>query len=736
MINVSEELKSAVIHEVMPKQMEVTITNTDNLKLLNWYAEEYHGWRYYDLDLAPGDITTLLNFTKFDVDGAINYDYVNQAEYIGLSFDLEVSDIDPDSSGTLAFRLAYNSYGESLITTFPTVYLAEIPTVVRYGYRVSALDFEKFTALRIINTSSTNNLKCRLTFRNPKIYMFAGDSTSAMDYSDIFATETNVARYVALGTYGNDHIISQNFSFRESICSEDRMRLGLAEASSIEIGLFDVPKIPVGCDVDVSLHIGDVEEGFEWKNFVVAESKKESKGGIGACYLTAYDRSTRLSQNAYSWYTKYMWGMNLDSPQPNEQYKFDYCRQIYATIHSLIMTYGIEKSVRYDSEHYSSITYNPSDYFTQDRYFNYTDESYVTYKRIAFSKKTITREATCNAITVTASYQSGIGYWNLMDKFRRGIHKNACVYIDFHVGNDAIRILADSDELVAIPPECETFDVYVPYAFCDNNFNINPDGIFASSVNAVQRTNTYYDLDSIVNGYRQLPYFSYKNPKPTVDDIVQVNSDITVRDILRSICEMCGCFFRLDRSGNPTFIYASEHGLYPSNTLFPADDLYPQKSGEMTMPTTYYISAEFAEYQVSNYGGVQVVVNTSGNTGGVCRWEYWDDEDNDNAYVIDDNIFLCAEGLNSDPTQTTDVLTILENMYGCLDNLQYTPFSAETIGTPFLESGDRFTLITHNDGFESFIFERKLKGIQALKDYFEARGIQKTPRVKNFEWEQ
>lgn len=736
MINVTEELKQAVINEVMPKQMEVTITNTDNLKLLNWYAEEYHGYRYYDLDIPPGYYTTLLNFAKFDVDGAINYDYVNQAEWIGFSFDLEVSDIDPDSSGTLAFRYLYTAYGEAIATTFATIYLSDIPTVGRYGYRLSAIDFEKFRAIAVVNTSTTKNLKCRLTFRNPKVYMYAGNGTNAYLYSDIFATETNVSRYIALGTYDNSNLLSQSFSFTESICSDDRLKLGLAESSKIEFSLLDAVKIPVGCDIDVSLHIADVVEGFEWKNFVVKESTKRSSGGIGVCDLTCYDRLSNLNQNAYSWYTKYMWGMNLDSPAPNEQYKFDYCRQIYGALRSILNNFGIEKSTRYDPDHYNATTYNPDEYFTQERYFNYTDESYVTYKRIAFSKKTFTRDASCNAIDVNIAYQQGTGYWNLMDKFRRGIYTNACIYFDFHCGNDTIRILADVFELIEIPPDCETFDVYIPYAFCDNNFNIYSNGKFVSSITVIQRINTHYDLYKIVNGYRQLPYFSYKDPKPTVDDIVQVNSDITVRDIVRSICEMCGCFFRLDRSGNPTFIYASEHGLYPSNTLFPADDLFPQKSGEMTMPTTYYISAEFAEYQVSNYGGVQVIVNTSGNTGGVCRWEYWDDEDNDNAYVIDDNIFLCAEGLNSDPTQTTDVLTILENMYSCLDNLQYTPFSAETIGTPFLESGDRFTLLTKNDGFESFIFERKLKGIQALKDYFEARGIQKTPRVKNFEWEQ
>lgn len=735
MINVTDELKEAVITEAMPKKMEVTITNTDNLQVLNWYSEEYHGSRYYDLDLAPGDSTKLLNFFRFDVEGAINYDYVDQADWVGISYDLEVSNIDPDSSGSFAPRLVYYSHGQLVNSTFGTIYLSSIPTTVRYGQRVSAIDFERFDAFRIINTDSTKNLKCRLTFRKPKLYMYAGNSTSVAAYSDIFATETNVARYVALGTYGNDHIISQSFSFRESICSDERMRLGLAESSSIEIGLFDVPKIPVGCDVDVSLHIGEAEEGFEWKNFVVAESKKESRGGIGACYLTAYDRNSRLSQNAYSWYTKYMWGMNLDSPQPNEQYKFDYCRQMYGALRNLINSFGIEKPSQYDANHFQSDTFVPAENLTQDRYFNYTSESYVTYKRIAFCKMTITRNADCNVVGFDCRNQAATGYWNLMDKFYRGILNNACVYIDFHVGNDTIRILADSLDLIAIPPECETFDVYVPYAFCDNSFNIPANGIFTSSVSVIQRINTYYDVDTIVNGYRQLPYFSYKDPKPTVDDIIAVDSSITIRDIVRSVCEMCGCFFRLDRNGNPTFLYASEHGLYPSNTLFPANDLFPQKSGEMTMPTSYYIKAEFAEYQVSNYGGVQVVVNTSGNTGGVCRWEYWTDEDNDNAYIIDDNIFLCADGLNNDPTQMADILTILENMYGCLDNLQYTPFSAETIGTPFLESGDRFTLLTQNDGFESFIFERKLKGIQALKDYFEARGIQKTPRVRNFEWQ-
>lgn len=733
MINVSDELKNAVIKERMPKRMEVTVTQTDNLPLLNWYAEEYHGSNWYDIDVAPGAKTYFLNLFKFEVEGAINYDYVPQADYVGISCDVLISNIDPNSSQDAHFQFWFDRAETSATSDFSTFSLSTYETTTRFGGHVSAIDFDKFTRFYIVNNSSTKNLKCRIAFSNIKIYMFAGDTTSAGEYSDIFATETNVARYIALGTFDNSNIISQSFGFTESICSEERLRLGLCEASSIELSLFDTRKIPAGCDVDVKLYIADVDEPFEWKNFVVAESTKRTSGGMGVCDIVCYDRSTRLNQNAYAWYTKYMWGMNLASPQPNEQYKFDYCRQIYSTLHDLLRTFRIEAPAQYDPDHYARDIFNPADYLTQERYFDYTHESYVQYNRVFFCKKSYTHEEWADCLEVATTNQTSTAYWNLIDKFHRGVNYNACIYVDLNMSNgDVVRILGDSGDLLAIPPECETFDVYVPFGFGNGTTLPAGNRIFGTQVDVRQRKHSYYDVNKIVNGYKQLPYFSYKE-NVTVDDIVPVDSNITVRDIVRSICEMCGCFFRLDRQGRPTFLYASEHGLYPENTLFPADDLFPKKSSEMSMHTSYYIRAEYAEYQVSNYGGIQVIVNTSGNTGGVCRVEYWTDDDNDNAYVIDNNIFLCANDLVLETKD--DILSILEDMFSCLDNLQYTPFQADTIGTPFLESGDRFTLLTKNDGFESFIFERKLKGIQALRDYFEARGIQKTPRVNNFEWE-
>ena len=79
MIQVSSELKNAVITEQKPKNMSVTITNTANLKVLNWYTEEITGDVVYELNIPPLTQWTYYTWFKFRVDGAIDYDYMPQA---------------------------------------------------------------------------------------------------------------------------------------------------------------------------------------------------------------------------------------------------------------------------------------------------------------------------------------------------------------------------------------------------------------------------------------------------------------------------------------------------------------------------------------------------------------------------------------------------------------------------------------------------------------------------------
>lgn len=53
---------------------------------------------------------------------------------------------------------------------------------------------------------------------------------------------------------------------------------------------------------------------------------------------------------------------------------------------------------------------------------------------------------------------------------------------------------------------------------------------------------------------------------------------------------------------------------------------------------------------------------------------------------------------------------------------QYTPSNIECMGQPYIEAGDWVTVVTENNGFDSLILSRTLKGIQTLKDSYESRG--------------
>lgn len=740
MIQVSSELKNAVITEQKPKNMSVTITNTANLKVLNWYTEEITGDVVYELDIPPLTNWTYYGWFKFRVDGAIDYDYLPQATRIGLSLDIKFADI--VTGENFRWKLGYiDKHGNSVEVTSSVYAVSSYTDYHRFSLSTDTSNVERLDYIKIFNASSTVNLNCKICFRNPRVYMYVENDYAGTEYySDIMATDENVAKYIAIGTFTNADIISESFAYRESVCSADNFKLGLCETSSVEISLFNTPQIPNGADIDISMHIGDIEDGFEWNNYKIAEVKKSQKGDYSIRNIVAYDRSSALSDNMYDWLTKYLWGMNLDSPAPAVQHKFDYARQIYATVYSALRNKLVERPTMWDPDHFERVTVAPNDYKTQDRYFDYCN---TAYPRIIFCKYTMTKRADCDCAFVI---QTGKRYWyptggNLYDwdKYTRGIMYNACIYADLNLDNgEVVRVLADSGQIFAIPSNCTTIDFYVPYAIGDTNFNIyrenqDDNGFLLSQVEFQQRKQNWYDIDDIKNSYRELPYYRYsRTSKPTKDDIIKVDTNVTLRDIARSICEMCGCFFRLDRDGNAKYLYPSQHGMYPENTLYPADDLFPKKSAEMTMPTSYYITALYEDEQIKNFGGVQVVSKNTSNTGVAVRWEYWVGAESDSAYIIDDNIFLCAEEMEYVST-VDDIPTILENMYSTLGNAQYTPFEAETIGTPFLESGDRFTLLTKNDGFESFILERTLKGIQALKDYFSARGINKTEKITLYE---
>lgn len=179
--------------------------------------------------------------------------------------------------------------------------------------------------------------------------------------------------------------------------------------------------------------------------------------------------------------------------------------------------------------------------------------------------------------------------------------------------------------------------------------------------------------------------------------------------VLNCICEINGCFGHIGRDGKFHYIYLEQEiqGLYPRNDLYPADDLYPREPKSTRISKSLYISAQYEDFLVKTIDKLQIrkeeddigVIVGSGT----------------NAYVIQDNFLVYGKG-------SEELTGIANNIYGKIRGIIYRPFSADCKGNPCIEVGDAVRLPTKYEIIESYVLKRTLKGIQALRDEYEATG--------------
>lgn len=203
-------------------------------------------------------------------------------------------------------------------------------------------------------------------------------------------------------------------------------------------------------------------------------------------------------------------------------------------------------------------------------------------------------------------------------------------------------------------------------------------------------------------------------------DIQLVNDDMKVEKtvepeelsgatVLNCICEINGCFGHIGRDGRFHYIYLEQEiqGLYPRNDLYPADDLYPREPKSMRIGKNLYISARYEDFLVKSIDKLQIrkeeddigVIVGSGT----------------NAYVIQDNFLVYGKG-------NEELTGIANNIYEKIRGIIYRPFSADCKGNLCIEVGDAVRLPTRYEIIESYVLKRTLKGIQALRDDYEAAG--------------
>lgn len=475
--------------------------------------------------------------------------------------------------------------------------------------------------------------------------------------------------------------------------------------------------------------------------FHVTDVKLEHKQNLIKQQVTAYDNIVKLEQNAFNWYTTYMFGMSTSDKQG--RYDIQYARQIYSTYFNLMQQLGLE-----DRSNYTETLLGTYDYWDDikpshmvNKWLIWDDSPEVgrmQYAEFTINDVDTTKMYMVDAVNVGGDTDQEVenmvpsDYATNFDPLRRGITTNGGVLVDFYKSNNTRidGIVVNRRDYFMVYPETSYIKVYVPA------YDAYGDGTpFARFIDSV----SLYEVASapqLVNGYYRLFYYQYTSEANEAAVLFDANSSMTGRDVIHSVLEVCGCFFRLNReTGKPEFVYCTKGGLYPRNDLYPADDLYPRSGTDSLLPNGRYMSVLQDNYQVLDYGRIQIVRDTDSNEAkSICEWEY-KGSDSLNTYLIDDNVFYCNKDLKYEYDSMPYVSGLLENMWLNISNMGYVPNITEALGMPWIECGDRVGVLTYMGGFETFIFRRTMKGIQLLIDTFESEGDEYNEAIKDFGYE-
>ncbi len=221
-----------------------------------------------------------------------------------------------------------------------------------------------------------------------------------------------------------------------------------------------------------------------------------------------------------------------------------------------------------------------------------------------------------------------------------------------------------------------------------------------------------------------LPEGGLVNDRINIEKTIQPEQ-ISGKDIITAICEINGCFGHIGRDGKFHYIYLPQaiQGLYPANDLYPdhapdylpwqqrTEHLYPQDSKSTRVGADgTYIECKYEDYLCKTIDKLQVRQEENdigaivGRTG-------------DNCYIIEDNFLVYGKG-------NDELHEIANRIFNKITDVVYRPFNADVKGNPCFEVGDPVRITTKYELIESYILQRTLKGIQALRDNYVSDGVE------------
>ena len=549
----------------------------------------------------------------------------------------------------------------------------------------------------------------------------------------------------------------ENGNYLTNDFTVDDFRIYNGERALYFVDSINSPVIHYDKSLMISDKIPELMKGIPLGVFKISEVKKNNTQDIIKKSITAYDNMSILEQNVGDWLTKYMWIWDTANKVHTEgsgfnRFGVEYARQLFPTLSNLM------KQLNILTDDDFVFSFNVSDVDVEPANYNYgynylwgdfgdnphgkgtigillASTNSASFSEDKLLKVTLTPygNMTDEELFGKFAFSDMADYWG---KNYHGFPSCASVFVILHNedGTDT-KVLADSGDYIYISTKVTQYEVY--YSAGIAVINPGDDIIAAGSSSRMLTTHVnakIYEvpdiLSGLVNAHLRLVYYNYGT-----QELGSFDSSISGRDVLRSLLEVNGCFFHMNRYGKPEIIYASKAGLYPSEKLYPREDLYPRGMNGPLLSMNRYISMECDDYVVENYGKIQIKTQSRVKNGeSICSYEYIGNPEGKNTYIIEDNIFYCAEGTVYEYGSQPEVDEMLKNLFDKISNLTYTPHTTKLRGLPFMECGDRVNLITKTGGIESFIFRRTLKGIHALMDTYEASGDEYNEALNTFDY--
>lgn len=216
--------------------------------------------------------------------------------------------------------------------------------------------------------------------------------------------------------------------------------------------------------------------------------------------------------------------------------------------------------------------------------------------------------------------------------------------------------------------------------------------------------------------FRMALYRAYNMPyadQELVNDEIYINKadvqEINGRELLQMIGEFNGAFVHMDRNNQIRFVSLDRYNyMYPSDDVLP-NTRYPgaQTDAHGFEHAETYIDCEYGDYRVQEIN--RLAVREEGNL--IASYG-----DGTNCYEITDNILF--HSLDVDVLQEA-----LAGIYTKIGGIYYVPHKTVIKGRPYVECGDVINVkISDSQTIDTYVFRRTLKGVQSLRDTYEADG--------------